>query len=95
MVNIRRTTPATTSASSSLPQDPMAADPNVHDPITNGIPTNPTYMATPATSAGTTNLASTTGQVDTTNPVSLNDRPMPPREDPPLALRTKQMTHVE
>uniref|UniRef100_A0A803NIW4 Uncharacterized protein n=1 Tax=Cannabis sativa TaxID=3483 RepID=A0A803NIW4_CANSA len=84
-----------TSASSGLPQDPMAADLDVRVLVTIGISTNSTDVATPATSAGTTNMATTAGQVDTTIHVGLNNQPMPHREDPPLAPPSEGRTHVE
>uniref|UniRef100_A0A803PJQ4 Uncharacterized protein n=1 Tax=Cannabis sativa TaxID=3483 RepID=A0A803PJQ4_CANSA len=73
----------------------MGADPNVHVPVITGIPTNLTDVATLAILAGTTNLATTTGHVDPTIPVGLNNRPMSCREDPPLAPPNEGRTHVE
>uniref|UniRef100_A0A803PTM4 Uncharacterized protein n=1 Tax=Cannabis sativa TaxID=3483 RepID=A0A803PTM4_CANSA len=85
MVNIKRTL-TTTFASSGLPQDLVVVDPDVRVPATTGISTNSTDVANPTILVGITNLATTIGQVDTTNPIGLNDQPLPLREDPPLAL---------
>uniref|UniRef100_A0A803QIW1 Uncharacterized protein n=1 Tax=Cannabis sativa TaxID=3483 RepID=A0A803QIW1_CANSA len=94
MVNTTRT-PAASSASSGLPQDPMAIDPNVCVPATIGISTNLTGVANPTISVDTTNMATMTGQVDTTNLVALNEQPLPCREDLPLVPRTEGMVNVE
>uniref|UniRef100_A0A803NQ89 Uncharacterized protein n=1 Tax=Cannabis sativa TaxID=3483 RepID=A0A803NQ89_CANSA len=91
----QRRTPAITSTSSSLPQDPMAANPNVCVPITTRMSTNPMDVANLAISASITNLATATGHEDTTNPVGLNGQPLPPTEDPPLAPHTEGMANME
>uniref|UniRef100_A0A803PR02 Uncharacterized protein n=1 Tax=Cannabis sativa TaxID=3483 RepID=A0A803PR02_CANSA len=94
MFNTRRIL-ATDFASSSVPQDPMTADPDVRVPATTRIPMNQMDVPNLANLKNTKNLATTTGQVDTTNLVGLNGKPLLPGEDPPLVPCTKGMSNME
>uniref|UniRef100_A0A803NL15 Uncharacterized protein n=1 Tax=Cannabis sativa TaxID=3483 RepID=A0A803NL15_CANSA len=93
MVNKRRTL-AKTSLSSCLPQDHMIENPDVRLSITTGISMNSTDVANPTILVGIINLATTTGQVDTTYLVGPNGQPLLPREDSPLAPHTEGMANM-
>uniref|UniRef100_A0A803QCY8 Uncharacterized protein n=1 Tax=Cannabis sativa TaxID=3483 RepID=A0A803QCY8_CANSA len=86
---------ATTFVSSGHPQDPMTTDLDVCVLVITRISTNPTNVANPAILTGTTNLATTTSQVDITNLVGLNGQPLLPRDDPPLAPRIEGIANME
>uniref|UniRef100_A0A803PCU4 Uncharacterized protein n=1 Tax=Cannabis sativa TaxID=3483 RepID=A0A803PCU4_CANSA len=73
----------------------MTVDPNVCILATTRIFMNPIDVANTAISAGIINLATTVGQVDTTNLVGLNGQPLLPREDLPLVPRNEGMSNVE
>uniref|UniRef100_A0A803P4P7 Uncharacterized protein n=1 Tax=Cannabis sativa TaxID=3483 RepID=A0A803P4P7_CANSA len=65
-----------TSASSSLPQDPMVDDPDDRVLVITRISTNPINLTTPTTSAGTTNLATIAGRyLDPPNSNNWSDLP--------------------
>uniref|UniRef100_A0A803NKJ7 Uncharacterized protein n=1 Tax=Cannabis sativa TaxID=3483 RepID=A0A803NKJ7_CANSA len=89
MAVTRRTT---TSTSSGLPQDHMTADPNIQIPPTTEGLNDLTHIVTLTNLA---NPSNTTNLVNPTNSVNPNDRPLPPKIDPPTEPRTEGPVNME
>uniref|UniRef100_A0A803PAF1 Uncharacterized protein n=1 Tax=Cannabis sativa TaxID=3483 RepID=A0A803PAF1_CANSA len=73
----------------------MTANPNIRVLATTFISTNLTDVANPTNPARTTNLTTTTCQVDTADTVGPNGQPLSPSVDPPLAPCTEGLANVE